>query len=391
MAQSSTAPRLKVLFLTEWYPTRQQPVGGIFVREHAKAVQLYDDVVVLHCAGADPKLSSLWRMEEEFDEHLSEGVPTYRVWRRRLPVRRIGYLLYLWSVVQAFRHLRAQGFQPDIIHGHIYEAGAAAVTLGKLFGVPAVVTEHSSAFPRGFLQGPDLWKPRLTFKWADMVMPVSRALQQAIESYGITAQFRVIPNVVDPSVFFPRPGPRPGRALKRLLFVGALEPSHVKGVPYLLRALAQLCQHRDDWRLDVVGDGPARTEYERLAGELQLGEYITFHGLKSKQEVAEFMRRADLFVLPSLWENLPCVLIEAIASGLPIVASRIGGIPELVDQETGMLVPAKDVTKLSFAIAEMLTAVARIDPRWIAQKAGKYSPEAVGREIDSIYRQVLHV
>ncbi len=389
MAQSSTAPRLKILFLTEWYPTSEQPVGGIFVREHAKAVRLYDDVVVLHCVGADSKLPSLWRMEVESDEILSEGIPTYRVWRRQLPIRRIGYLLYLWSVLQAFRRLRAQGYRPDIIHGHIYEAGAAAVMLGKLYRLPVVVTEHSTAFPRRLLKGLDVWKPWLTFRWADAVLPVSRDLQRSIESYGIEARFQIVPNVVDTQVFFPCSTVRPMDSSKRLLLVGRLETTHTKGVPYLLAALAQLRQQRDDWHLDIVGDGPARNVYTQQAAELHLAGLVTFHGEKPKEAVAEYMRQADIFVLPSLWENLPCVLIEAMASGLPVIASDVGGISEVVTSEIGVLVPPKDVNRLATALADMLKSLHGFDRQSSVEKAGRFSMHAVGHELDLLYRSLV--
>jgi hypothetical protein len=81
--------RLKVLFITAWYPTREVPVQGVFGREHAKAVQLYDDVVVLHLAGSDPTLRTMWRIEQEANETLTEGIPTYRVWHRRFPVPKL--------------------------------------------------------------------------------------------------------------------------------------------------------------------------------------------------------------------------------------------------------------------------------------------------------------
>jgi glycosyltransferase involved in cell wall biosynthesis len=140
-----------------------------------------------------------------------------------------------------------------------------------------------------------------------------------------------------------------------------------------------------------VGDGAARAEYEQLVEDLELADKVTFHGLKSKGEVAELMRQADLFVLPSLWENLPCVLIEAIATGLPIVSTLVGGIPEMVDEETGRLVPAGEVLKLSTAIAGMLESLHTFDRHVITQKARQYSPEVVGRLLDSIYRRGIPV
>jgi glycosyltransferase involved in cell wall biosynthesis len=154
--------------------------------------------------------------------------------------------------------------------------------------------------------------------------------------------------------------------------------------------MAQLRQEREDWHLDIVGDGPARADYERRATELNLTGLVTFHGQKPKAEVAEFMRRADIFVLPSLWENLPCVVIEAMASGLPTVASETGGIPELISPTTGILVPPKDAARLATALADMIRFPNRFDREVIARQARRFSPAVVGQELDLVYRRVLH-
>src|SRR5262245_22457630 len=137
--------RLKVLFLTNWYPTVDEPVKAVWVREHAKAVQIYDDVLLLHCAGPDPTLKQLWRTEQDDDERLREGIPTYRVWYRPPALSRASYAIYLWGVYQAFRRIVHLGFRPDIIHVHVYDAGGPAVLIGKLHRIPVVVSEHFSS------------------------------------------------------------------------------------------------------------------------------------------------------------------------------------------------------------------------------------------------------
>ncbi len=101
------------------------------------------------------------------------------------------------------------------------------------------------------------------------------------------------------------------------------------------------------------------------------------------------MRQADIFVLPSLWENLPCVLIEAMACGLPIVSTLTGGIPEMIHEGMGILIPPGDVTKLSTSIAQIMDSIDEFDRRAIAQQALQYSSESVGRLIHSIYKDYL--
>ena len=381
--------RLKVLFISTCYPTKEDPVGGVFVREHAKAVQLYDDVHVLHCAGPDPNLRRHWRMQQETDESLTERIPTHRVWYRSPHLPKIWYFIYISSTFMASRRIASQGFRPDIIHAHFYEAGVPAALIGKIYHIPVVVTEHYSGFPRKIIQGLDKLKARFALKMADIVMPVSKALQKGIEDYGIKARFRVVPNAVDINLFNPGSFAKTANQLKHVLFVGLLELEHKKGVPYLLNALALLRKHRKDWILHIVGDGPARLEYERMAEAIGLDDKVVFHGLKTKGEVAEFMRNADLFVLPSPWENMPCVLIEAMASGLPIVSTLTGGIPEIVHEGVGILIPPEDAARLSDALAQMLSSLNEFDRRTVAQKALAYSSESIGKLIHSIYKDCL--
>lgn len=363
--------------MTAWYPTKEQPVGGMFVREHAKAVRLYDDVVVLHCAGQRPEMKGLWRMEEETDESLTEGIPTYRVWHRRSPIPKTSSFIYIWSVLGAFRQIMAEGFHPNIIHAHIYSAGLPAVLIGKRYHLPVVITEQSSAFLRRSLSTVEVLKARVAFQWSELVLPVSFALQRAIQNYGIRAQFRVVPNAVDPGVFFPRSDSDRDEKPRRLLFVGLLVP--VKGVPYLLQALAILHRRREDWHLDIVGDGPERANYEQLVAELGLADHITFHGVKSKRDVAGLMRQADLFVLPSVCETMGCVLLEAMASGLPIVATAVGGIVEVVDGDSGILAKAMDPNDLCQRLEAALGNLEKFDREALAKKAlSKYSLQHVG-------------
>jgi len=380
--------RLNVLFVTNWYPTQKEPAKAVWVREQAKAVRLYDDVVVLHCVGSDITLSSLWRIENETDDNLREGIPTWRVWYRPSPIPRASYLAYLWSILRSCHYIVRQGFLPDLIHVHIYDAGAPAIAFGKLNRIPVAVSEQFTSFPRRALGRLDLCKAWLAFRWADVVIPASHLLQKAIEQYGFHARFEVIPNVADTALFFPTPGPRNVTSEdKRILFVGQLEP--VKGIPYLLRALSQLRRKRTDWRLAIVGDGASRTTYERLAEELQLGDAVAFHGLKTRREVAELMRQADLLVVSSLAETFCVPAAEALASGIPVLSTRCGGPEEFLVDKAGELVSAGDADALLRGLDCMLDNLHRYSRQWICQYAReRFSPQCVGAKLHAVYQSL---
>lgn len=381
--------RLKVLFITSWYPTKEHPLLGVFVREHAKAVGLYDNVVVLNCVGRDPNLKNLWRMQQETDDSLTEGIPTYRVWYRPPTIPKIWYAAYLWGVFQAFRSIVAKGFCPDIIHAHVYEAAVPAVLIGKAYRIPVVVTEHSSGFPMRRLPRQDVRMARFAFSKADMVLPVSLSLQKAIENYGVKARFQIVPNTVDSSLFHPSFDSRPDNRPKRLLFVSLLDPSHNKGLPLLFDALARLKEHRADWCLDLVGDGPARQEYELLVADLGLVDKITFRGFKTKEEVAELMRQADIFVLASFFETFSVVAAEALVSGLPVLATRCGGPEEFITDDVGVFVPPGDAKALYEGMDFMLDHFPSSSRKHIHQYAKRlFSPRIVGARLHNVYKSL---
>jgi glycosyltransferase involved in cell wall biosynthesis len=209
---------------------------------------------------------------------------------------------------------------------------------------------------------------------------VSQELAARLRPLAGGTPMRVVANPVDTRVFHPADGPRP-EGPPRLLCVAWLDPK--KGHHYLLEALAAL--DRDDVTLDLVGGGDLRPELEAEAARLGLGGRVRLLGPLAKEGVAEMMRRADLLVLPSLHENLPVVLAEAAASGLPAVATRVGGVEEVLDPEAGTLVPPRDSLALASAIRDWLDRP-RPDPDALAARAReRFGYEALGRTWDEIY------
>lgn len=376
---------LRVLFVTNWFPRRERPLEGVFVREHARAVQLYDDVVVLHSMGTDPGITRAWRMEQELNRELTGGVLTYRVWHRRHPVPGSTYVRYVMSIIQAIRTLAVEGFRPDVIHAHIYEAGIPSVIAGRLLGIPVLITEHYSVFPRNLLPWKELLKARVAFSLADRVLPVSNSLRAGIEARGLRARFQVIPNAINEAFF--EGISRPARATAgpiRLLTVGELKP--VKGIPILLGALARVARQRTDWHLDVVGDGDERAAYQRLAEDLGIGEKVTFTPYLRPQELAARMRQADVFVLASSYETFSVATAEALASGLPVVATQSGGPAEFVVPGVGILVPPGDAVALSGALIEMLDRHRHYDPDVLSTYArARFGPQVIGRAMHDVY------
>ena len=364
---------MNVLFLTTSWPTPASPIDGIFVREHARAAALAADVRVVHLLREHGE-RGLYELRRERDEDL----PLLRVRYRRFG-RPVSYLSFAAGARGAAERLRRDGFEPDVVHASSHLSAFAALALRR----PVVYSEHWSAF---LPDNPSDLSPamgrlaRLALERARLVLPVSEAMRTALAGLAPGARFRVVPNVVDDELF--HPGSGAGGDGSRLLTAGLLGENGAKGVDYLLAALALL----DGPRLEVVGDGPRRAEYEALARRLGLDGRVVFHGFRPKPELAELMRRADLFVLASRFENNPCVAIEAMASGLPVVATRVGGLPELVDERSGLLAEPRDPESIAARIREALDA--SFDRAEIARRAReRFGRERVSALLASAYEE----
>lgn len=372
-------PRLRVLVVPKWYPWPELPVFGIFCREHARALALLNEVVVLASLATPSPDFALFRITDESED----GIRTLRVRYRRPRVRALALVCQLLGMFAALWRLRGEGFRPDVVHAHVYSAGLPALLIGRVSGAAVVVTEHYTGFQRGLITGYDRLVAWLAFTGADLVAPVSADLAGHVKAIAPRARIRVMPNVVDTATFFPAPRPRGGNI--RLLNVAGLADK--KGQAHLLQALATLRPGHPDMSLDIVGDGELRDSLEARAGRLGLADTVRFHGERSREDVSQLMREADLFVLPSLYENLPCVLIEAMASGLPSVASGVGGVPELLPFEAGVTVPPADPHALAQAIERALQR--DFDSGEIAAHAReRFSYETVGEEWTSIYLEL---
>jgi glycosyltransferase involved in cell wall biosynthesis len=367
--------RPRVLFVTTSYPTEEEPATGVFVLEHARAAARHADVAVLHLERRHDARGISIRRDEDAE------LPT---WRARYPYRptALSVAAHVAAGLAGYRAVRRAGFDPDLVHAHFFLSALPAALLPR----PMVETEHWTAFlPEDPTRMglPLKLAARLVLRRARTVMPVSESLAAAMRDAGVRARFVVVPNAVDTSLFHPGAG----GGGRRLVTVGLLQ--HQKGVDVLLRAFARVREQRPDTVLDVVGDGPERSAYEALSSTLGLGGAAVFHGYQPKPAIAELLAGSDLFVLASRFDNNPCVLVEAQAAGLPIVASRVGGIPEIVEGN-GLLAEPGDVDALASRILDALAGLDAYDRSAIAAQAkDRFDVERVGRMLADVYASAL--
>ena len=368
---------LTVLVLPAWYPTAAQPLSGPFVRDHARAAAAQGHrVVVLVDEGPRDDVRGFFTLAEERDGALR----VFRLAYRPSTVR----VSYLLGALEIARRLRREGTPVDVLHAHIHRMGWPAVLAGRLLRRPVVITENSSEWPRRLMTPAALRRARASFPRAALVCPVNERLQRAIESYGVQARFRIVPNTVDTDVFHFTPRAQREEPTRLVNVARHLE---VKGLDVLLRAFAAIAAGRPKLKLELIGDGPLTPDLQQLAAELG-DERVSFAGAAKPPEIAARLAASDVFVLSSLSENMPLVVLEALCCGLPVVATDVGGVPEAVGAD-GVLAQPGDAEGLAAAIESVLDDYERFDQAEIARRAAaRYSFDAIGRVWDEIYRSL---
>lgn len=374
---------MRILVVTDWYPARVGDPAGSFVRAQALAVSARHEVAVLHLADpvADAGRARL-RIEVEQDGPLL----TLRLRRGRgLPVT-AGNLAALPA---ALRLLRGSGFVPEVLHAHEVGAGFASAVVSAVTQRPFVVSVHQATFALGEVDRVSGRLARWTFARADAVCPPSVSLRERMQTGGWPGRLRVVPNAIDTARFAPPPMPAVADGSPpRIVAVAALDP--VKGVEELIEACGLLARRGAAFRLDLVGDGTLRATLEARVRELELTERVTFHGTLPPDAVAAHMHAASFAVVPSRWETFSVVLSEAMACGLPVVATTVGALPERVDEDSGLLVPPRDPQALADGLATMLARYATYARTAIAARTRThFSPEAVAAAWDAVYTEAV--
>jgi L-malate glycosyltransferase len=371
---------MKILFLTPWYPDNKVPNHGVFVREQAVAVGEHNKVIVVS-SKTDYSIFSFfsWTVKETTFENVKE----FRlVINRSIPI--INQLIYFIISVR-FAYRIAKEFNPDIIHGNIgYPGGFWAYLVSKLVASPFIITEHYSRFTYNFRSPIHKALTLFSLKRAKRLLTVSKHSCREIGRY-INRSIDVVPNLVDVGRFAVI---RPQSLITQIGFLGGLNSdNHQKGLDLLLRALSTI-EH--DFVLHIGGDGKMRPIYEALAQKLGIHDKCRFYGLIDYSSVPRFMRQLHFFVSVSRFESFGIAMLEAMASGLPVLATDSGGPSDFVNKQNGLLIKKENMPSLIGGIQTMINSYNEFDREKIRAFVIKnYSKEHFKKVISSVYTEVI--
>ncbi len=387
----------RILFLARWYPHRYDPMFGLFIKKHAEAVRANCEVGVVYVHAVDD-----WKKDSNFevDKQVINNVPTIRVYYKSV-MSKIPLLNTLSKVCRFYnanrlgiRELKAEMGGFDLIHIHILtRLGLIALYYKWFHGLPFVVSEHWSRYLAltgnfsGFFRK---WISRLVVRNAASITTVTKNLAWAMQSHGLTNDnYMVLANVVD-TVFFDQEVLANSSLKKKFVHISCFE-DRSKNISGLLNVIQLLSKERQDFEFVMIGDGMDYDWLIQKAKDLGISsDILKFKGLMEGRQLSATMATADLTVVFSNYENFPVVINESFVLGIPVIATRVGGIPEYVNSSNGVLIDAGDEAGLLANFNEFLDGKLAFDAKAIQERArSDYNPARIGMELHAIYTEAI--
>lgn len=371
---------MRILFISSWFPNKLEPTNGNFVKRHAEAVASLHEVEILHTIGDSDQ-----QEEFIFDDQMINGIRTLIVYYKssRNPI------LNFRNRMQAYQKGFAELRKPDLVHANIlHNSMFFAVYLKEKFRIPFVISEHWSGFlqvNRSKLSTISILAARYIGRRASYLFPVSNVLMNNLKELKIGQNAQVVGNVVNTDLFVPQK--KLNNATFTFLHISNLIP--LKNPDAIINAAVRLRKEFKNFELHIGGDG----DIERLNKliEHQHGEeYIKTFSEIPYQEVAEKMRQSDCFVLFSDYESFSCVLLESLSSGIPVIATRVGAIPEIINEHQGIIID-KSEEELYMAMKNMLCGDYKTDSPEVLHQyvVDHFSVPAIAKQFSEIYKSIV--
>jgi glycosyltransferase involved in cell wall biosynthesis len=385
----------KIVFLASWYPSRINFLNGDFVERHAKSIALKNDVTVLFVSKDLQLKNSIY--DFEFEE--KEKVKVYRAFYKEFNSK----FLILRKIVSQFRYLKCfhklftravhTHGKPDFIHLYIpFKAGVYALYLHFFKKYKYIISEqHSYYMPasNGYEKNSFFtkWLIKKIFEKSVAVHTVSKSLGKIlIEKNIIKNDFKVIPNVVDTDIFYPIENAKQEAITRYVTITGNVYHKNTDGI---LRALKKVLSQKENFKLDVIG--PATADLKLLAKESGLSDHVFFHGAVTYQNVAQIISCAEAMIFFTRYETFGCVIIEAHACGLPVIASDLPVIREnIAEGFNGIFVRSEDEDALAEKILWYMDHKDNFDKQKIASfTRNKFNYGAVSSQFDQFYKEAF--
>ena len=368
-----------ILFLSSWYPSRVHTTLGNFVQYHAKAVARNNNIHVLYIT-PDDNINGYEIVHNKIDE-----LDTTIVYFKRGLIKYLNY----WIAFKKGLRFVSKEFNYDLVHMNIMHPGIwQALYLKWKYKKPYIVSENWHGFQNikeekiSFFQRHLI---KLGFKHAFSICPVSNQLKEGMIKNDLKANFNIIPNVVNTDIFSHKK--RTVKDCFKFLHVSTLD-NDIKNITGIINAFSKL--NNENVILKIIGEGD-KTLIQDLIQKLNLNDRIIVEGEKRYDEIAEAMHDAHAFILFSNIENLPLVLVEAMATGIPFIATNVGGIPEIYKDYLGFMINSRDEDELTKMMDKIIIDYNQFDSKKISDYANNnFSYNKIGHSFDELYNKMIN-
>ncbi|GAB1357112.1 glycosyltransferase [Cloacibacterium normanense] len=350
------------------------------MQRHAEAVSLLHDVEVLHAIGN-------FNQKEKFvfDDEMINGIRTLIVYYKNSKNPLQNFLRRMKAYQLGFKKMQ----KPDLVHGNVLHNNMLfAVSLKRKFGIPFVISEHWSLFQEQnhhkISKSARFLAKKIAEK-ASFILPVTENLISGLQKLGINNPMKVVGNVVDTDLFSPK-----FEKSEKFTFLHISNLIALKNPEKIIKAAIDLHQINPHFELQIGGDGDLKP-LQKMIHQNNAESYIKTFGMLSLEQVSEKMNSANCFVLFSDYENQPCVILESLASGIPVIATNVGGIPEIVNKKRGILVENNNKDALLEAMKSMLEINVELESSESLRKyvIENFSKSVIAEKFSEIYNQVL--
>lgn len=381
---------MKVLWLVSWYPNRLDKFTGDFIQRHAQAVSQYCKVEVIFVKKDESLLPNTTATEKNVSGNLTEQIIYYNSSKTNFRIidRALSFFNYKKHYRKAItQYFKTQG-QPGYVHVHVaMNAGVAALWVKKKWNIPYLVTEHWVGYYKESV--PSIYDNNYLFRVlnkrvlanAVLFLPVTKGLGEKVKANFVDVPFQVIPNVVNTAFFKYKVFNPP-----KFRFIHISYMNFQKN-PEGMFAAARILKDRG-YAFELFMLGNESETLTTLGNKYELlPNVVMFKNAVPYAEVATCIQTASVFLMFSRFENLPCVLLEALCCGLPVISTDVGGIAEAVNNENGILVGSEDIGALANAMQKMMDEYGSYNREKIAAEASaKYSYANLGRQIAALYK-----
>jgi glycosyltransferase involved in cell wall biosynthesis len=378
---------LNILFISRGYPTKKYPMNGIFEYDQAKALSNYGHNVIF--AFVDLRSIRRWR-KWGYEKFKKDGIQHYgiNIPLGRIPRKILNFFSYRGLELLYNNRIEKEFGKPDLMHAHFTRSAYSAAKLKKDNKLPLVVTEHLSKIMAENIEDDLFDRAQFAYNSADRVISVSPVFQEIIKN-KFDIENTYIPNIVDTNIF--RFDSSIENYDKEFNFVSVGNLIKHKRMHLTIKAFNKAFADQGNIKLTIIGGGPEHKNLENLIKKLNLEDKIKLTGRIERTEIAKHFKKSDCFVLASKGETFGVVFIEAMASGLPVIATRCGGPEHFIKKEQGLLIEKDNLEQLSEAMIKMYNNINDYDSKKTSQiTVEQFSPVNVAEQITKVYNEVLY-